>query len=358
MFFYLKCGQNGLKIRHIRHWFYTHSNTAIMGKIGFRIRSTREGQVPVYVYVYWPYGAREEVKTGLFVQLHNWDTESQRSAGVNLSDIEVNEALDRLEHHLLRIMNQNDFKGMGLGDSILEKHVNQCFYRVKRDKSETLLYHIESYIESASYRRVKRTGSIGLSQNSIRNLMRFYEVIEEFEAYRKATIYLNTIDHGLVHSFQEWLLSVKQYSVNSAGLQLKLLKMVCKDAERKGVNVHSYTRHIESFTQRSKDRILQTLSFDEINQIKALRSLPSTLENTRRWMLIGLFIGQRVSDLLALKPNQVRQAEVGVYVDLLQQKTDKHVTVGVVDKEVIELLTHYFPYKITQQQFNKQLKTI
>ena len=49
-----------------------------------------------------------------------------------------------------------------------------------------LLYHIESYIESASYRRVKRTGSIGLSQNSIRNLMRFYEVIEEFEAYRTA----------------------------------------------------------------------------------------------------------------------------------------------------------------------------
>jgi hypothetical protein len=202
------------------------------------------------------------------------------------------------------------------------------FYRVKRDKSETLLYHIESYIESVSYRRVKRTGSIGLSQNSIRKLMRFYEVIEEFEACRKATIYLNAIDHGLVHSFQEWLLSVKQYSVNSAGLQLKLLKMVCKDAERKGVTVHSYTRHIESFTQRSKDRILQTLSFDEINQIKALRGLPSTLENTRRWMLIGLFIGQRVSVLLSLKPSQVRFAEVGVSVDLLQQKTDKHITVG------------------------------
>ena len=56
-----------------------------MGKIGFRIKSTREGQVPVYVYVYWPYGGREEVKKGLFVQLGNWDTESQRSVGVSLS---------------------------------------------------------------------------------------------------------------------------------------------------------------------------------------------------------------------------------------------------------------------------------
>ena len=74
-----------------------------MGKIGFRIRSTREGQVPVYVYVYWPYGVREEVKTGLFVQLVHWDTETQRSVGVSLSSLELNEALDRLEHHLLRV---------------------------------------------------------------------------------------------------------------------------------------------------------------------------------------------------------------------------------------------------------------
>ena len=107
-----------------------------MGKIGFRIRSTREGQVPVYIYVYWPYGGREEGKTGLIVQLHNWDTESQRSIGVNLTDLELNEALDRLEQHLLRVMNQNYFMGMGLGDSSLEKHVNQCFYRVKRAVSD------------------------------------------------------------------------------------------------------------------------------------------------------------------------------------------------------------------------------
>ena len=42
---------------------------------------------------------------------------------------------------------------------------------------------------------MKRTGSIGLSQNSIRNLMCFYEVIEEFEAFKNTTIYLNAIDH-------------------------------------------------------------------------------------------------------------------------------------------------------------------
>lgn len=177
--------------------------------------------------------------------------------------------------------------------------------------------------------------------------MRFYELVESFEEYLGEAIDLTTLDHAIVQRFQDWLLSVKGYSVNNAGLQLKLLKMVCKQAERNGVEVHSYTRHIESFTQRSKDRILQTLSFEEIERIKNLTVLPSTLENTRRWMLIGLFIGQRVSDLLKLTSQNVRKAEVGVYVDLLQQKTEKHVTIGVVDAKVIRILENYFPYLIS-----------
>lgn len=134
--------------------------------------------------------------------------------------------------------------------------------------------------------------------------------------------------------------------------------MVCKQAERNGVAVHSYTRHIESFTQRSKGRVLQTLSLEEIENIKALKGLPSTLENTRRWMLIGLYIGQRVSDLLQLTPLNIRRAEVGVYVDVLQQKTEKHVTIGVVDAKVIQILEDYFPYSISSQLFNKQIKSI
>ncbi|MDC0387052.1 site-specific integrase [Flavobacteriaceae bacterium] len=197
-----------------------------------------------------------------------------------------------------------------------------------------------------------------MSNNSIRNLKRFYDLIQEFESDFGQSIMLNTIDHMLVNAFKEWLLTEKEYSLNNAGLQLKLLKMICKEAERMSINVNPYTRHIESFTQKSKDRVLQTISFEEIKQIKALRDLPSTLENARKWMLIGLYVGQRVSDLLALKPSQLRFIENGVYIDIDQQKTDKYVTVGVVDKEVIRILKKNFPYSISAQLFNRQIKQI
>jgi len=221
-----------------------------------------------------------------------------------------------------------------------------------------LLTQISNYIKHAPLRRLKRSGSLGLSNNSIRNLKRFYDLIQKFESDFGQPIMLDGIDHMLVNTFKEWLLSKKEYSLNNAGLQLKLLKMICKEAERMSINVNPYTRHIESFTQKSKDRVLQTISFEEIKQIKALRDLPSTLENARKWMLIGLYIGQRVSDLLALKPSQLRFIENGVYIDIDQQKTDKYLTVGVVDKEVIQILKKNFPYSISAQLFNRQIKQI
>ncbi len=329
-----------------------------MGKIGFRIRSLVSTQVPVYVYVYLSSTIRQEVKTGLLVKRESWNSELQRGMDHSIVTAELNEKLDRLENHLLRELNRLSNNSRNIPKDWLLDHVNSCFYRVSITKSNMLLFQIEQYIELAPTKRVKRTGSIGLSSNTIRNLMRFYELIEAFEEYLGEAIDLTTLDHTIVQKFQEWLLSVRGYSVNNAGLQLKLLKMVCKQAERSGVVVHPYTRHIESFTQRSKDRILQTLSFKEIELIKNLNGLPSTLENTRRWMLIGLFIGQRVSDLLKLTLQNIRKAEVGVYVDLFQQKTEKHVTIGVVDSKVIQILEDYFPYSISAQQFNKQIKQI
>jgi len=288
-----------------------------MGKIGFRIRSSVSAQVPVNVYVYLSSTLRQEVKTGLLVKMESWNSEFQRGVDHSIANAELNEKLDRLENHLLKELNNLSNKSGGICKKWLLDHVNLCFNRVSITKTNMLLYQIEQYIEHAPTKRVKRTGSIGLSTNTIRNLMRFYELIEAFEDYLGEGIDLTKLDHTRVQKFQEWLLSFKGYSVNNAGLQLKLLKMVCKQAERNGVEVHSYTRHIESFTQRSKDRILQTLSFKEIERIKNLTGLPSTLENTRRWMLMGLFIGQRVSDLLKLTPQNIRKAEVGVYVDLL-----------------------------------------
>ena len=145
-----------------------------MGKIGFRIRSSASAQVPVYVYVYLTSTIRQEVKTGLLIKRESWNSELHRGVDHSIATAELNEKLDRLENHLLKELNNLSNKSGGISKDWLSDHVNSCFYPVSITKTNMLLYQIEQYIELAPTKRVKRTGSIGLSINTIRNLMRFY----------------------------------------------------------------------------------------------------------------------------------------------------------------------------------------
>jgi integrase len=77
-----------------------------------------------------------------------------------------------------------------------------------------------------------------------------------------------------------------------------------------------------------------------------------------RWLLIGLCIGLRVSDNLKLSPNNLRKAPIGLYIDIIQQKTKKAVTVGVADSLIIEILENEFPRRVSHVVFNKQIKVL
>jgi hypothetical protein len=96
----------------------------------------------------------------------------------------------------------------------------------------------------------------------------------------------------------------------------------------------------------------------EIKALKKLKHIPEVYTDSYRWLLIGLCIGQRVSDNLKLIPNTLRKESSGLYIDILQQKTKKAVTVGVADPIVIKILENEFPRKVSQVVFNKQIKAL
>jgi integrase len=300
----------------------------------------------------------QKVPLGIYAPFSQWDPMQERIFGNDEQSKEQNIRLDLLKGYIEAAYNKAHLKQDNIDENWLSHHVSLCFEDAKKTSEKLLLFQIQMYIESAPLRRIKRTGSLGLSIYTIRNLERFYSLIESFEKSIKGEISLDVIDHKLVGRFKEWLLTEKGYSLNNAGLQVKLLKMICKEADRLGIEVHPYTRHIESFTQRNSDRYLQTLNFEEVKKIKELVGLSSSMENTRKWLLIGLSIGQRVSDLLRLDPMQMRSAKHGLYIDIIQQKTEKHVTVGVIDPDVVGILKEDFPYGISQQLFNKQIKEL
>ena len=76
-------------------------------------------------------------------------------------------------------------------------------------------------------------------------------------------------------------------------------------------------------------------------------------------MLIGLNTGQRVADLLSLKPDQLREGPNNIlYIDFFTTKTGRAVTVGILDPLIKEILLEEFPSYSYPQLFNMHIKQI
>ena len=229
---------------------------------------------------------------------------------------------------------------------------------LKIDNSVLFLDYLQHFISNSATKRVQGYGTVGLAHNTIRTYKSLYRIVKAYEFEKSVKLYLNSIDKYTAESFTRFLKIEQQYSDNYCGQLLKLLKIILCDAEKSGLEVHPYSNYIESFKQKSSDRILHILNPLEIKALKGLRQIPEAYTDSYRWFLIGLCIGQRVSDLLKLSPNNLRKAATGLYIDILQQKTKKSVTVGVADPLVIEILENEFPHKVSQVVFNKQIKAL
>ena len=199
---------------------------------------------------------------------------------------------------------------------------------------------------------------MGLARNTIRTYKSLFRIVKGYEFEKSEKLYLNSIDKYTAESFTRFLKTEQQYSDNYCGQLLKLLKIIIRDAEKSGLEVHPYSNYIESFKQKSSDRILHVLNPQEIKTLKELQHVPEEYIDSYSWLLIGLAIGQRVSDLLKLSPTNLRKAPTGLYIDILQQKTKKAVTVGVADPLVIKILENEFPRRVSQVVFNKQIKAL
>jgi integrase len=229
---------------------------------------------------------------------------------------------------------------------------------IKVEKYVLFLDYLEHFISNSATKRVQGYGTVGLAHNTIRTYKSLFRIVKTYEFEKSEKLYLNSIDKYTAESFTRFLKIEQQYSDNYCGQLLKLLKIILRDAEKSGLEVHPYSNHIESFKQKSSGRILHILNPSEIKALKELQHVPEEYIDSYSWLLIGLAIGQRVSDLLKLNPNNLRKAPTGLYIDILQQKTKKAVTVGVADPLVIQILENEFPRRVSQVAFNKQIKAL
>jgi len=323
-------------------------------KLEYQLLSKERRKVRIYLILRLHLRKKFEAPLPLFINPSYWDAKNERVRLHYRDSYEINNKLlivkDQLENNTLldKIKNHKLFKKMV--KEISDKYV------VKNDL--TLLSAIDRYIAFAPQIKNKKTGSIGLKSATVIRYEFLKKIYGEYKIKKEKNILIDCFKISDIDEFTSFLLHEKKYGVGTVGKTISQLKTVLHKAIRDGYPVSNAIKFIEHFGLSKQERILNTLNFEEIELLKSYVPEPH-LKNSWKIMLIGLFTGQRVSDLLTLDKSQLRLSQNGnLYIDFIQQKTGVHATVAIGDPLIKEILLDDFPEKTYTQIFNKHLKKI
>ncbi|EKT4548164.1 phage integrase SAM-like domain-containing protein [Flavobacterium psychrophilum] len=352
-----------------------------MAKIKFLLQSKSENS-QIYIRVSISQFVSIKKKTGFSINAKDWSVITDRPKQNNPENKITHSSLNKLENFVFDNLNKDLAKGSLIDAYWLENQINNCFKRVVKTDAGLLVNHIRYIIDNANTRKVKTNGGfkIGLSSSTIKNYTLFKNIILEYQTTIKKQIQFIEITKPFVEKFTNWLVNTKNYSTNYAGKQLEILKTVCIDAEKNEIPVTPYSKTIQHFRESENDRYIQTLSFEELEQIKNadftdaeqlkefkkanlelcknISLTPETINNSRNWILLGCEIGQRGGDLLKITNENIRYKGKSIYLDILQQKTNKSVTVGLIAPHVIDIIENSLPKEMPHQKLNDFIKIV
>jgi integrase len=355
-----------------------------MASIKFRLRSKANKNIAIKARVILGRGKQDlELNTGFSINPKDWSETTSRPKQNTTENKVIFNNLKKLESFLFESINTDMGESVIIDTFWLDAKINECFKRVIiKNDTGLLVSHIQYIIDNANTRKVKINGGfkIGLSVSTIKNYTLFRNIISEYQTKTKKQILFIEVTKPFIERFTNWLINTKKYSTNYAGKQLEILKTVCIDAEKHEIPVTPYSKTIQHFRESSTDRYIHTLSFDELENIrnvdfsnldqlkefkilnpeltKGLSITPETLNNARNWIIIGCEIGQRGGDLLKVTNENIRYKGTTIYIDIIQQKTNKNVTIGIIAPHVINIIENNFPKEIPHQKLNDYVKVV
>jgi integrase len=351
-----------------------------MATVNFRLRSDANKHVSIKVRITLGRDKADlELNTGFSINPNDWNDNKQRpilsstknrptetkEAGEKFDEHQkfkqdLFEDLDKLESYLFKEQNKDLGQSVLIDSFWLKSKIIECFNRVEKTDTGILTNYIQDIIDNASTRKVKIKGGykIGISKSRENSFESTKNILKEYQTKIKKQIHFIDIDENFIDKFTNWLLKTKKYATNTASKHIANLKTVSIEAERKGVQVNPYAKHIVIFTESDEDRFIQTLSFAELETIRKTDLTSEAYNNARKWILLGCEFGQRGQDLMNITKENVRYKGSFLYLDIIQQKTKKPVTIPIIAPHVVDIIENSFPYKISTQKLNLYIKKV
>jgi len=361
----------------------------MIGTLRFHLRKDRvnkKGVAPIELF-YSIAGARQYVKSGLFIKPYNWDPDSYRGIYrdkktasklfpeipwkefmTNVEIEDLNHELNKIEAVIIEI--EKSFKNDVITSAtVIDRYKQGALPKLEKPNAnikENVFDFIENYIELHEHTRAK--GSMQVYKSLKTHL-------ENFEAKRGHKITFKEIDYNFFAEFRNFLLTGDHvrlykkknsnefgkpmpYKLNDTTIakQLSTLKTFLGYAKNQGIDMEdkyksfSVKRHNLGITALTKDELQQMIDVD-------LSAKPN-LDRVRDIFIFGCMTGLRVSDL-----TQLRRAHIkGNLIDMTVKKTKSKAGIPLAPK-ALEILEKYSEDErplpiISSQKINKYIKVV
>lgn len=268
----------------------------------------------------------------------------------------------------LRSMVSKQFAdGLELGTPItpdwLQNCINTHFNLIEITDNNYLENYCIHYVEKLKLKTNDKTGGLGASKATVTKYNTIKTKIIEFQKHSRKKYRLTDVNLKFRDSFLSYLLDVDKLGRNTSGRYLKFLKTICLDAQRSGFKVSPELPQVKGFRVEVKKIYL---NFDELEKIENTDYKSNQLEDAKDWLLIGCYIGQRAGDLLQLTTANLKTNGKLDFIELVQQKTKKRVSILVHPKvrEILDKRNGHFPPPYSENIgsamtiFNKWIKKV
>ena len=218
------------------------------------------------------------------------------------------------------------------------------------------------FIDYANYfydnleNKVLKSGKTGITKSTIKKYKTIINKILEFEKHQKKRLLLQDVNLKFHKDFIYFLHNVQTLNYNTTGRYLTFVKTICFDAKKYGLKINP---EIESDDFRAtKEKVsFITLSETEINKIHNYTFTDKLyLENAKKWLIMGVWTGARVSDLLNFTKDNIKNG----FIEYTSQKTNQKIILPLHQqvRETLKTNNGEFPRKISAQKFNDYIKLV
>jgi len=295
-------------------------------------------------------------KTGFVIDPNDWSlkTSLPKQGDEDLKKLrtDLNNLAEKIEKSINILVAEGEFP---TGDW-LQDQIDQAQGKKQKTDNSRLVNYFQHYIDNLPYKEWPN-GKRGTTHATLKKYKTIKGKIESFERYMKKTYYLKDVDLNFRNDLIKYFREVDKLNSNSTGRYIRFIKTVCSDAQINGLEVNTQLKLIKGYTEKA-DKVF--LSIDELEQIENTELSRKALINARDWLIIGCYIGQRVSDLLTLTSENIVIRSGIQLIELTQQKTGKRVAIPLHPKvkAIIDRNKGQFPTKISAVHFNLHLKDI